>query len=217
MYKRQPDADAAEGVPVFSESGRVPTPAASGLYASALIDGLDEIAQAQAGEPAVPRPLRCDHLEGARLVAVTPGMLAGEWERTGPALGAADFSRHFDELWLTRTPGVRLSFRFRGTDASLFSLIGPDHGRVRITVDGAEAGVQGRADRWCYYHRLSATPLAGGLDDGEHTVTVELLPEPPDRSEPIAEAQRLGRYDPAAFEGVALYVGWLRIAGEAMD
>ncbi len=212
-----PDADAAAGVPVFSESGRVPTPAASDVYASAITDGLDEIARAQAVEPAMPRPLRRDNLERARLVAVTPGMLAGEWQHTGPALDGADFSRHFDELWVTRTPGARLSFRFRGTDASLFNLIGPDHGRVRVTVDGADAGVQGRADRWCYYHRLSATPLASGLDDGEHTVTVELLPEPPDRSEAIAEARRLGRYAPATFEGVALYVGWLRIVGEISE
>jgi len=212
-----PDGDAGDDVPAFSESGRVPTRAASDVYASAIIEGLDEIAQAEAGEAAMPRPLRRDHLEGARLVAVTPAMVEGEWEHTGPALGAADFSRHFDELWLTRTPGARLSFRFHGTDAGLFNLIGPDHGRVRVTVDGAEAGVQGRADRWCHYHRLSATPLASGLDHGEHTVTVELLPDPPDRAEAIAEAQRLGRYHPVAFEGVALYVGWLRVVGEISE
>ncbi len=112
---------------------------------------------------------------------------------------------------------MRLRNRFRGTDAGLFSLIGPDHGRVRITVDGAEAGVRGRADRWCHYHRLSATTPASGLADGEHAVTGELLPDPPDRSEPIEEATRLERYDPAAFEGVAPYIGWLRIVGEAID
>ena len=212
-----PAPEAGEDVPVFSQSGRPPTEAASEVYAAAIIDGLDQFAQAEGEVQEVSRPLRRDHLEHARLVAVTAEMVEGDWERSGSELGGADFSRHFDDLWVTRTPGARLSFSFRGTDASLFTLIGPDHGRVRITLDGEEAGIQGRADRWCHYHRLSATSLASGLEDGEHTVTVELLAEPPNRSEPIEEAKRLGRYDPAAFEGVALYVGWLRIVGEAID
>lgn len=55
------------------------------------------------------------------------------------------------------------------------------------------------------------------VDGGDHTVTVELLPDPPNRSEPIAEAERLGIYDPAALEGVALCVGWLRIFGELVE
>lgn len=149
-------------------------------------------------------------------MAATPEMLDGAWERTEPSLGSRNYAPHLDELWITRQPGATLTFRFRGTDASLLSLIGPDHGRVRVMIDGREAGVHGRVDRWCHYHRFSATPLVSGAEDAEHTVTVELLPEPPNRSEPIEEAKRLGIYDPEDFEGVALYVGWLRIVGQVV-
>ena len=59
--------------------------------------------------------------------------------------------------------------------------------------------------------------IAAGLEDKEHTVTVELAPEPPDRTAPIEEAKKLGKYDPKAFEGVALRFGWIRIVGEAVE
>jgi len=48
-------------------------------------------------------------------------------------------------------------------------------------------------------------------------VTVELLPEPPDRSAPIDEAKKLGKYDPKSFEGVTLRIGWVRIVGEPVE
>jgi hypothetical protein len=56
--------------------------------------------------------------------------------------------------------------------------------------------------------------FASGVPDAEHTVTVELLPDVPDRSVPIAEARKLGRYQAADFEGVALRFGWIRLVGE---
>ncbi len=212
-----PGEDDEADLPVFSESERRPTEGAIDIYASSIIDGLEQIAQTQAERPTVARPLRRDHLEDARLVPITQDMVEGDWERTEPSLGTRDYSHNFDELWITRTPGARLTFKFEGTDASLFNLMGPDHGRMAITVDGEDAGVQGRADPWCYYHRLTGTHLAGGLEDTEHTVTVELLPDPPDRSEAIEEARRQDRYDAEAYEGVALYIGWIRIVGEMIE
>jgi hypothetical protein len=162
---------------------------------------------------ALEKPFRPGHLELARQVAITPAMLGGEWERLEP--GA--FGQHFDDIWFTRTPGARLTFRFKGTEASIFDLMGPDTGRVRVTIDGEDKGERQQVDRWCYYQRLSALPLASGLEDAEHTVTVELLPEPPDRTEPIEEAKRLGQLKPEEFEGVALRFGWIRIVGEAVE
>jgi hypothetical protein len=95
--------------------------------------------------------------------------------------------------------------------------MGPDSGRVQITIDGDDRGVREQVDRWCYYQRISALHVAGGLQDKEHTVTVELLREPPDRSVPINEAKKLGKYDPKSFEGVTLRMGWIRIVGEPVD
>jgi hypothetical protein len=142
-------------------------------------------------------------------------MLSGDWQRIAPAkLGTRDFSKHFDEIRSTDQPGAKLTFRFRGTDAGLFSLMGPASGRARVTVDGKEVGVREQVDRWAYYYRLSALSIASGLDDAEHTVSIELLPDPPDRSVPIEEARKANQYRPEDFEGVRLYLGCIRIVGE---
>ena len=43
------------------------------------------------------------------------------------------------------------------------------------------------------------------------------MPDVPDRSAPIAEAKRAGKYNAADFEGVALRVGWIRLIGEIVN
>jgi hypothetical protein len=84
----------------------------------------------------------------------------------------------------------------------------------KVTVDGKDAGTRQQVDTWAYYQRLSALTLGAGLDDKPHTVTVELLPDPPDRSVPVAEAKKTNQYKPETFQGVALRFGWIRIVGE---
>ena len=78
-------------------------------------------------------------------------------------------------------------------------------------------GIRQQVDPWAYFQRLSALPLVGGLADAEHRVTVELLPEPPDRSVAIEAAKRAGSYNKGVFEGVALRLGFLRFLGEPVE
>jgi len=92
--------------------------------------------------------------------------------------------------------------------------MGPATGRIKVTVDGQDRGTREQVDRWGHYYRLSALTLGSGLEDTEHTVTVELLSDPPDRSVPIEEAKKAGQYKPEDFEGVNLYLGCLRVVGE---
>ena len=205
---------------VFSREGVRPTEAAQRIYAEVITEALEQLG----ADPAplareLQAPLRADNLERATLFAITPDMLEGDWERLSPTdVGGRNFSNHFEEVWFTNTPGAKLTFKFRGSDASMFNLMGPDTGRARVTVNGEDRGVRQQVDPWAYYQRLSGLSLVSGLDpDAEHTVTVELLPDAPDRSVPMQEAQRANRYVPEDFEGVALRFGWLRIVGEVVQ
>ncbi len=218
----KPPAEEGEDLPgkvVFSNEGVRPTAGANEVYASAIAAALAEISKAgEVGPHELGEPFGQDNLERAKLHPIMPAMLEGAWRRISPDdVHGRNFSRHFDELWFTDTPGATLTFKFRGTHAGVFNLMGPDGGRVKVTVDGQDAGTRQQVDRWCWYHRLARMPLATGLDDGEHTITVELLPDPPDRTVPIEEAKKLNKYQPGAFEGVALYFAWLRIVGELTD
>jgi hypothetical protein len=205
-----------EGQTAFSTDGVRPTAAGNTMYADSVIAALPELlagAHAASARAPLKEPLVRDNLQDARQLAITADMLTGKWEKVDSGPDWDRCKRHFDSLWATHTPGARLEFTFNGTDASLFRLIGPTIGKIRVSVDGKEVGVRATVDRWCYYNRLSALPLAANLDPGEHSVTVELLPDPPNRDEPEAEAKRLDRYEPGMFEGVGLMVGAIRIVG----
>jgi hypothetical protein len=204
------------GLGSLFRNGLIPTPAGDQLYAATILATLPQLTGPAAPHP-LPKPLVATNLERARQIAITPAMLSGAW-RELPADDPLrrEQARHFDTIWYTDTPGAKLTFKFKGTAASLFDLMGPDTGRVAVTIDGKDAGQRQQVDQWCWYQRLSGLQLAEGLPDAVHTVTVELLGDMPDRSAPKAEAARQKR-DLKAFEGVALRVGWIRVVGEGVE
>lgn len=212
------------GKVVFSEDGTYITPAANDLYAQVIAEYLGKLADGSQAKPhRLPKAFCRNSLERATLAPITEKMLTGAWKKMSPGevvpgdRGARDFGKHFDDVWFTNTPGAKLTFKFKGTMASIYHLLGPDTGQVKVTVDGADTGVKSQVDRWCHYQRLSALPLAPSLEDKEHTITVELLPNPPDRSVPIAEARKNNKYRAEDFQGVALRFGWIRIIGEMVE
>ena len=215
----QEEAKQLGGKPVFTHDGIYASAAAKQLYANIISDRFDELLRNAGDKPVstparvLPKPLRADHLERARQIPITDSMLTGDWKRRDPG----SLGNHFETLWFTDAPGSKLTFRFRGTAVSLFDVMGPDTGRVRITIDGEDRGVREQVDRWSYYQRISSLQIASGLEDKTHTVSIELLPDPPDRSAPIDEAKKLGRYTPEAFQGVTLRIGWIRVVGESVE
>lgn len=129
-----------------------------------------------------------DHWQAAKMVPVTASMLSGEWKQLAPDSPLAKrFGNRMGTLWESTQPGSRLSFKFRGSTARLYDLLGPDGGQVIITVDGrTRPKPVPRFDSYCTYHRIATLSVAEGLDpDHVHTVTVEIHPEQPDRS-PVA-------------------------------
>ena len=60
--------------------------------------------------------------------------------------------------------------------------VGPDSGRLAVSVDGGAPVVVDMVDEWCYYWRSTIVMLATGLERGFHDATITVLPGPPDRS-----------------------------------
>ena len=220
LPKGSPDEAKKAGKMLFSTGGRRPTAEAHRIYAQVILAALEQAANSPKAAPhKLPAtPFRSDHSERVRQVPITRRMLSGTWQAlpAGHELSKR-FARHFDTIWFTNTPGSKLTFRFRGTATSLFDLMGPDTGRAKVTIDGKDAGIRQQVDPWSYYQRLSALHLASGLSEGIHTVTVELLPDPPNRTVPIEAAKKAGQHDPKLFEGVALRIGSIRIVGEPVE
>jgi len=152
------------------------------------------------------------------MIPLEPSLLTGNWKKL-PADNVLQkrFGGRMGQIWEADAPGSRITFRFRGTQAALYDLLGPDGGQVLITVDGKpHQKPVARFDSYCTYHRISTLRLAQNLDPKQvHTVNIEIHPEQPDRS-PVAFRLK----DPEAelktpkYQGTRIRVGQIMLRGE---
>lgn len=185
------DEPTPDGILRFSNDGVHPLTEGHQLYT-------DLIAKAVTGMRKTSKPLDHssklatafvdNHWQAAKMVPITKEMLTGQWEQ----LPADDslvkrFGNRMGSLWYSGTPGSQITFKFRGSQAKLYDLLGPDGGQVIVTVDGKTGGKPiPRFDSYCTYHRIATLGIATGLDLAEtHTVTLEIDSEQPDRN-PVA-------------------------------
>lgn len=174
--------------------------------------------------PAVKHALRdpyvADNWEAAKLVPLKPSMLSPEWSKLDPTKPgrARDFVSRLPELWFAETPGATLTFKFKGTVAKLYDLLGPDGGMVRIELDGKDQGKRPRFDSYCSYWRLANLGLTPGkLADDVHTVKVTLLAEQPDRGSVVNKLKNDKGFDPKKYDGTRLWVGSIMVLGDVVE
>jgi hypothetical protein len=158
-------------------------------------------------------PLREDNWEQAKMVPLRSGWMSGHWTRLDPTNRLAkSFARRVPELWRGE-PGAALSFRFRGTTASVYDLLGPDCGQIRLALDGKEMGLRPRFDSFSTYHRLGMVSAGSGLSNAAHEVKFTVAAEELDKVKILS--QRNEKIDSAArFAGKNWYPGALLVVGE---
>ncbi|HUT33288.1 MAG TPA: SGNH/GDSL hydrolase family protein [Planctomycetota bacterium] len=205
-----------EGKMVFAHDECHPTDAGHELLTQVITDALKEIQKAsKPGPHTLPEPLRADNWENAKLVAIERSMLTEGWQKlpTDQGLGKA-FGGRLPAIWEAAKPGEKLSFRFKGTLARLYDLVGPDGGKAICTVDGKVARTVQRFDMYCTYHRLATLGIAENLEDKEHAVTVEVSPEQPDREPVLKQVRDQKGFDPKRYNGTVLRVGYIMLLGD---
>ena len=189
--KETPDRDkaiaaklAAEGKILFAADGVHPAMPGHGFYCKSVQSlfaqakglGPADHAKKMAESPVDPR-----NLQSAKMVAITPDMLTGEWALSQEMAKSAYFLSFMDEIWETKSPGAKLSFTFDGSQCRIYDLLGPDGGQVWITVDGKRSAKPvARFDSYCTYHRMANLSVFDGAP-GRHTVEIELDAQEPDR------------------------------------
>ena len=218
------DEPTPEGVIRFSKDGVHPLEEGHRIYTDVIAGAIRQMEPTS--EPLdhqawLAVPFVADHWQAATTVPVTQEMLSGAWKRLDDDNPLAKrFQNRMGPLWEGTEPGSRLTFRFRGSTAKLYDLLGPDGGQVIITVDGKrrEKPVP-RFDSYCTYHRIATLTVAAGLDPDEvHTVTVEIHPEQPDRT-PVAFRLK----DPETelkspkYQGTNVRVSRILVLGEVLN
>ncbi len=210
--------DTPEGVTLFSTDGVHPGDDGHRIYTDTVAQAIATMADGATAAPhALPEPFVADNWERATLVPLRPEMLSPGWRK----LGEDDwlfrsFSHRMPEMWEATRPGEKITFRFRGATVMLYDILGPDGGQAVCTVDGVTQDPRPRFDSYCSYHRIATLWIASGLEDAEHTVTIEIHPDQPDRSSVTDREKEKPDFDPAKYDGTAMRVGGILLIGEVL-
>ncbi|MBN8218684.1 MAG: SGNH/GDSL hydrolase family protein [Spirochaetes bacterium] len=203
----------------FSKDGVHPyTDTGHQLYEEAIERSVPAIVKASgAAAPytALKAPMDPKNLENTVMLTMDKAQMSGPWKKmpVDDGLGKS-FSNRMDSLWKGE-PGAVLSFKWRGTAAKVYDLLGPDCGSLEITVDG-KASKSRRIDGYCTYNRLALLGLASGLDGAQvHEVSIKVLDEKIDKEKVLFEHNRADlAKNPAKYEGLFWYAGAIFLVGE---
>ena len=187
------------------------------LYLQAIVRSLEPIAAVSkaAGAHALPSPFIAPNFENAKLIPISEAALSKGFTHLDPV------KDDFGKRWANRMtslhkglqPGDTLTFKFKGTRAAIYDIIGPDCGQVIITLDGQPPKTVARFDAYCTSHRLATLTIGADLPDEVHTVKIEIHPEQPDKAAILSKnGNRIDK--PERFAGTAFYPGAILLAGE---
>lgn len=220
LPKTDEETKALAGKVVFAPDNVHPHPETGHkLYTEAIERSLPGIRAASGvaaphtlGEPLVP-----DHYEKAKLLPASEATFSPGVVKLDPAKDkmAQQFGSRLKTLYRAGAAGDTLTFRFKGTRAFVYDIIGPDTGQVIVTVDDKPPVTIARFDSYCTYPRLSMLGVAPELPDGVHTVKIELHKDAPDKAAILAKQNK--KIDkPERYQDNAFYPGALLIVGELL-
>lgn len=200
---------AADSVHPYPETGHE-------LYLQAIVRSLKPIAEAPngVGPHILKPPLVATNLEHAKLIAIEPAMLSKGFAPID--LKTDDefkyFSARLKSLYRGPHPGDAITFKFKGTCAAIYDVIGPSSSQVTVTLDQEPPRVVSRFDRWCSGYRLAVVPIGTDLPDVVHTVKVEVHADEPDRPRILVRHSK--SFDqPERFKGTNFYPGAILLVG----
>ena len=189
------------------------------LYLQAIVRSLApiKVASATPAPHVLKEPFIATNYENAQLVLLTKDTvtLSSGFTWLDPRSDA--FAKRWAERLTTlhkgTTPGETLSFKFKGTRAAIYDLVGPDCGQAIVTLDDQPPKIVPRFDAYCTYHRLATLVIGTDLPDTVHTVKIEIHPEQPDKAAILAKNKNTID-KPERFDGTAIYPGAILVLGE---
>jgi lysophospholipase L1-like esterase len=183
------------------------------LYLEAIVRGMNAIKPVGTAAPhQLIKPFIADNWENARLISLDHVNMSGRWTQLNPATNsvAKKFANRLPVLWRANQPGDSIQFKFRGTMAAIYDIIGPDCGQVVVTLDDQKPVLRPQFDA---YYRLAPLSIGSNLSNSVHTVKIEIYPDQPDKAKILSQRQEK-MDDPKRFDDRAWYPGDLMLVGD---
>jgi hypothetical protein len=187
------------------------------LYLAAIVRSLDIIKAAS--KDATPHTLSdsliATNYENAKLVSIGEATLSQGFVLLDPAKDefGKPWANRLPTLYRGTAPGEAVTFKFKGTRASIYDVIGPASGQLVITLDQQPPRTISRFDSYCTYRRLGVFMIGSDLPDEVHTVKIEISSDLPDKAAILAKRdQKIDK--PERFKGTEFYPGAILLVGE---
>lgn len=165
-------------------------------------------------------PFLADNYETAHMLPLDKAKLSAGWEKLDPTKNgeAKAFSSRMPSLFKASKAGETLTFKFKGTAANIYDLLGPDCGQLKVSIDGGAPKIVARIDGYCVYHRIALLTIASGLENKEHTVSIELDSAKPDKMKILFPQNRADmEKNPAKYAGNNWYAGGIMLMGNIVE
>jgi hypothetical protein len=162
----------------FAPDGVHPTELGSSLYADFIIRFLetmwsreDEIPM----PPSMPSPLTPDPWEHGSLISYSKASSIGGFEYVTDWMPASNGNLNRPVSFIaSSSPGSTVSFPFRGTRVGLYTVVGPDSGKVEYRIDDSVwVELDTMRDSWYPNpsYRLNGFLLSTSLSDNAHVIS----------------------------------------------
>ncbi len=222
LPKTDEEKKAVEGKFVFAPDNVHPHPETGHeLYLAAVVRSMTPIkAAGKVGPHAVGAPLIADNFENAKMLPLGAAKLSADWKKLDETdKMAKGWLSRMPEFWKADKAGATVTFKFKGTAAAIYDLLGPDCGQVVVTLDDQPPVTRPRFDRYCVSWRLASLMIGRNLPDAVHTVKIELSPDSPDKAKIFKDGKQDAEnpQDNPKYKPNNWYAGAIMIVGDLVE
>lgn len=180
------EGEAPPAKPVFSNDGVHPVvPFGHQYYLAAFTRSIPALRAGKAAPHALPTPIDAANWEAACQVPLDQVKLSEGWAKLDSNKDgrAKSVAKRMPAVYVAKKAGENITFKFKGTNFGIYGLKGPDVGNFVVTVDDRKPLTVTFFDSYCAdsRYRLKFWMYPGEIGAGEHTVKIELSPEPIDK------------------------------------
>ena len=170
------------GIRVFSPDGVHPYPETGhAIYLDVLKDSFETMISADKSKfqkHLLSKPLVPDNFSNAQMIDFTKGKLSENWKilQINDEPSFSGFGKYLEKFGKASQSGQTLSIRFKGTTIGAYDFMGPDAGKLVVTIDGIARDTISRFDPYCTYRRMNYF-LIDHLENKIHEVVFRVLTE----------------------------------------